>query len=297
LPEAKQPPKIPGQTRTPTTGGATGASGGQSSSAATGSGEAGREASRGQGKAGGGGRQPAKSEEGTCTTSTTTSTSDTTPTTATTATTDTTSSTGRAGAGAGNEESSTQTTSSSSAEEAREIKELEAAESAREGCAGAKSAPILLTKHAASTYDPNAYPATGYAGPQLATDGNLSTAWTATAAPEIAPKVQAGLLIDLHREREIAKVALSSRALGMTVQIFGTTQRTAPKSIEGRRWVKLSRVHLVEQRSSTIKLERKGKIRQLLVWVLRAPEVEPKVEGEVVQDSAAINEVQLYEPR
>ncbi|MHB1539223.1 MAG: hypothetical protein ACYCYN_12135 [Solirubrobacteraceae bacterium] len=109
--------------------------------------------------------------------------------------------------------------------------------------------------------------------------------------------MQAGLLVNLHHRRQIAEVALISRTLGMSVRIYGTTSRTAPKSIGSKHWLELSRVHLVEQRSSTIKLEHATKIRWLLVWVLRAPEVEPTVVGEAVEDAAAINELALYEPR
>ena len=190
--------------------------------------------------------------------------------------------------------SSSETSTTETEGQAAEGKQAQAAEEAE--CGRPKTAPILLEGKDASTYDPSAFPASGYAHPALALDGNASTAWTAAPAPGLAPKVQAGLLIDLRRPRKIGKVALISRTLGMTIRVYGTTERKPPKSIDSKRWIKLSGVHVVEQRSSVIKLEHTPKIRQLLVWVLRAPEVEPLVEGEAVEESAAVNELALYEP-
>jgi hypothetical protein len=194
------------------------------------------------------------------------------------------------------ETSGTQTSST-------EAEELEARELEEGGCPGeeatkgAKRAPIVLKGKAASTYDPNGYPEADFVGPKLAIDGITTTAWTAATAPELSPKVHGGLLLDLAKKRRIAKVGVISRTLGMTVEVFGTAQRHAPKSIESQGWRKLSGVHLVEERNSSIVLKRMPEVRQLLIWVLKAPEVEPEVEGEEVTSSVAINEVALYERR
>jgi hypothetical protein len=277
LPAEHKPPKIPATSSTPQTGGTTSEEGGSSSNEQTGASserEQKSESSEGSKKA------TRETEEQTCSSSSTGESE---------------ASTQEASELEGETSSAQTTGTETQAEEAEEAEDEESCTS-EAGKNGSKPAPIQLSARDASSYDPNAYPETGYVGPELAVDGNASTAWTAAPAPEIAPKVQAGLLIDLTRERQIAKVALISRTLGMTVAIYGTTQRTAPKSVESKGWVKLSGVHLVEQRSSTIKLERTPRIRQLLVWVLRAPEVEPQVEGEAVEESAAINELALYEP-
>jgi hypothetical protein len=264
------PPKIPSSTQTPTTGG-TGGTGEQGSSGEPGSStEEGNQGSKSQGS----GKSQGESET----------------------------ETGKSGeggeTGTAEEECETSTGTTTGAE--TEAEELEAKELEEGGCPGgegegAKSAPLVFAANAASTYDPNGYPETGYLGPELAIDGVTTTAWTAAAAPELAPKVQAGLLIDLQRKRRIAKVGLISRTLGMTVEVFGTTQREAPKSIESSGWKKLSGIHLVEERNSSIVLKRTPKIRQLLIWVLKAPEVEAEAESEEASDSAAINEVALYE--
>lgn len=269
LPSERKPPKIPGTASTPQTGGTTSELGGGSSSqSTTESGSSTEGQSKRKGKTT---TEKTESKEETCSSSSTEE------------------------AEAGSEEAAQtegESTDTATGAESEVLEDEEACTGQSEG----GTAPIPLAAHDASTYDPNGYPESGYVDPQLAIDGNASTAWTAAPGPEIAPKVQAGLLIAFGREREIAKVALISRALGMTVQVYGTTQRVAPKSLESKAWVKLSGVHIVEERSSKIKLKRTPKIRQLLVWVLRAPEIEPKVEGEVVEDSAAINELTLYAP-
>ncbi|MHB1859600.1 MAG: hypothetical protein ACYCUM_05725 [Solirubrobacteraceae bacterium] len=286
LPATHNPPRIPATSSIlPTATESTRATGSANAGSATGSGKP----NRGSGNAKHGNGHPSGAEA--CASSSAEreraeeeaeATSDTTSTT-TTSTTPTPSASST---------SSTQTTSTTTS--------TGHATSTQAACSGRGSpttAPILLRATDVSTYDPNRYPQAGYVHPQLAVDGDSSTAWTAAPAPNLAPKVQAGLLVNLHHRRQIAEVALISRTLGMSVRIYGTTSRTAPKSIGSKHWLELSRVHLVEQRSSTIKLEHATKIRWLLVWVLRAPEVEPTVVGEAVEDAAAINELALYEPR
>jgi hypothetical protein len=192
-------------------------------------------------------------------------------------------------------ESDTETTSqtsssqSSSAGEAEEESEEEETEEAGNCKQAAKQAPILLDTNAASTYDPNGYPEAAFGDPSLAIDGESTTAWTAPLAPEIAPLVQSGLLLNLKAQRRIAKVTLITSTPGMSVQVYGTTQRKPPSSLNSAAWVKLSHVHVASQRKSSVELRRSPqKIRQLLVWIVKAPEG---------AESIAIGEAELYEPK
>ena len=275
---SSKPPKIPAHEATPANGGTAGKQTSQDKTTPAGSGskdESGK-TNPGKGQSGAG----TKDEEEACKTVTGTEFEEGTETSSTSS--------------SSSSSSATTTTQTSSTDGEPSEKEECAAE---KNTRGAKAAPISLKAEDASTYNPNAYPASSFTSPALAIDGIATTAWTAAPAFGLAPKVQAGLLLDLEGERRIAKVALISKTLGMTVQIYGTTQRKPPKSITAAGWQKLSGVHLVEERSSTISLRRLPKIRQLLVWVLRAPEVEPEVQGEAVEESAAIGEVALYEPK
>lgn len=295
LPAARNPPEIPLSSGTPT--------GGESStppSSGGGTGNSGTGEAGGGSEQGNGGGQRTTVEEKTCSSlSAERERAEEEAEEATTQTTSETSSTQTSSAATGAPEGEGEETQAKAREAAEETAEEAEARAEAEGCESTrpKTAPILLRRRDVSSYDPNGFPEAGYLKPALAIDGDASTAWTAATAPTRAPKVQAGLLIDLGHKRKIAKLALISRSLGMTLRIYGTTDSRAPKSIESKRWIELSGVHRVEQRSSTIKLKRTPEIRQLLVWVLRAPEIEPLTEGEAVEESAAINEVALYEPK
>lgn len=183
--------------------------------------------------------------------------------------------------------SSTETTSDTSSSEASSTSEQKE-EAEERNCRQAKSAPIVLDTNAASTYDPNGYPEAAYGDPSLAIDGEATTSWTAPLAPEIGPLVQSGLLLNLKSQLRIAKVTLITSTPGMSVQIYGTTQRKPPSSLNSAAWLKLSRVHVVAQRKSSVGLQRTPKIRQLLVWIVKAPQG---------AESVAVGEAELYEPK
>lgn len=185
----------------------------------------------------------------------------------------------------------TQTTSSEEAQERKEAREDEEAEC--EATKQAKQAPILLDTDAASNYNPNGYPEAGFGDPNLAIDGEATTAWTVAVAPSLAPKVQAGLLLDLKASREIAKLVLITKTPGMTIEIYGTSERKAPTSLSESGWRQLSSAHIAKKRDASITLKHTPKIRQLLIWVISAP----AGTSSEATEAAAINEVDLYEPR
>jgi hypothetical protein len=131
--------------------------------------------------------------------------------------------------------------------------------------------PILLDTNAASTYDPYAYPASGFGDPSLAIDGETSTEWTAQVDPAVAPKMAEGLAIDLKSATRLSAVELVTTTPGMVVQVYGTTAKALPGSITDHAWVKLSPSIPVKSRHLRIKLKSAGAVRFVTLWISKAP--------------------------
>jgi hypothetical protein len=143
--------------------------------------------------------------------------------------------------------------------------------------------PILLDTNAASTYDPAGYPAGEFGDPTLAIDGDTSTGWTAEVNPALAPKLGAGLLIDLKAPQRISSAELITASLGITVQVFGANvatpegaeagaEPTAPASISDPAWVKLSKTIVVKKHHVHIKLLHPGlPYRFIVLWIRFVP--------------------------
>jgi cytoskeletal protein RodZ len=168
--------------------------------------------------------------------------------------------------------------------------------SAQEGEGGSgHPVAVLLDADAAQLYNPRDLASARFGDPSLAIDGDASTAWTMQLQASEAPEVGAGLTLNLNAQLKIAQLTLITETLGIAVQVYGTQSTKIPQSLESEEWVRLSRAHLVKKRKATITLSQDGKrFRQLLVWIISAP---TSSSGQFTAAAAAINEIQLYEPK
>jgi hypothetical protein len=143
------------------------------------------------------------------------------------------------------------------------------------GTGGAKAEQpqsILLDTNAAATYNPSNYPATSFGDPSLAIDGETSTAWTALVDPAIAPKMAAGLVIDLKSAQKMSALVLITPTPGMTVQIYGSVAKTLPTTIADPAWVALSGPILEKKKHVRIPLRDSSKaFRFVLLWISKVP--------------------------
>jgi hypothetical protein len=154
---------------------------------------------------------------------------------------------------------------------------------------------VLLDTNAAQIYNPGNLPASRFGDPSLAVDGDSTTAWTVQLEQSEAPAVGVGLSLDLNAPLKIAQLTLITETVGTTVQIYGTTASKLPGALDSEEWVRLSKAHLVKKRKATITLsEDKKPLRQLLVWILKAP---TSSGGQFIAHEVAIDEIQLYEPK
>ncbi len=145
--------------------------------------------------------------------------------------------------------------------------------------------PILLDTDAASTYNPSGYPESYFGDPALAIDGETGTAWTAQVPPSVAPKMAAGLALDLKTARHLGTLELHTSTPGMTLEVFGANGSAIPPTIVDPAWKKLTASHLVKKKDATVKLGTGGKAyRFLVLWFTQAPSASPeKISlGEVV---------------
>jgi len=156
-----------------------------------------------------------------------------------------------------------------------------------------QQAAILLDTNAASTYNPYNYPASEFGDPSLAIDGDTSTAWTAQVNPATAPSMAEGLLIDLKRKQKVSAVQLISSTPGMTVQVYGTSEATAPSSITDPAWTPLTGSHVAKKKHLRLALRDSGKAFSFItLWISRAPEASvgtPEAPGHV-----DVNELELF---
>jgi hypothetical protein len=164
--------------------------------------------------------------------------------------------------------------------------------------AGEKQAPqpsaILLDTDAASTYNPYNYPAAGFGDPALAIDSEALTAWTGQVQPSSAPNMAEGLLLNLKSPMKLGAVKLLTQTTGMTVQLYGTTEKKAPATITEPGWAQLSSTHVLKKRATHVKLHGSQALRFVLVWVIKAPASAPgtpQAPGQV-----DLNEVELFPP-
>ena len=159
------------------------------------------------------------------------------------------------------------------------------------GGTGAQPEAIVLDTDAASTYNPYAEPATNFGDPSLAIDGDPSTGWTALVNPTAAPSMVDGVLIDLKAKQKVASLKLITSTPGMTVQVYGTSEKTAPTSITSSAWTALTGPKVVKKTSLKVKLHDSSKaFYYVMVWISKAPATStPQAPGRVT-----VNEIELF---
>ncbi len=152
---------------------------------------------------------------------------------------------------------------------------------------------ILLDTDAASTYNPNALPASSFGDPSLTIDEDTSTAWTAQVEPALAPRVEAGVALDLKSPRKLSALKLITDTPGMTIQVLATSASTLPAAITDPAWVKLSSSTVETQRRLRIALRDTTKaFRFVMLWISRAPAASvgtPQAPGHV-----SVNELEVF---
>jgi hypothetical protein len=157
------------------------------------------------------------------------------------------------------------------------------------------AAPIVLDTNAASTYNPGASPASWFGDPSLAIDGETATSWTAQVDPATAPRMAAGLLIDLKSDQKLSALELTTATPGMTIQVFASIAAVAPHSITDPAWVHLTKPLIVKQRKMRIALsDPKQAFRFVTTWISKAPASAvgtPAAPGRV-----RINEIEFFAP-
>jgi hypothetical protein len=133
--------------------------------------------------------------------------------------------------------------------------------------------PILLDTNAVTTYNPNGYPEDTFGDPSLAIDGDTATDWTARVDPTIAPKMAAGLLVDLKTAQKLSALLLVTSTPGMTIQIFGANGTAAPTTVTDPGWTKLTLLPEAEtKRHARVKLSGSATaFRFVLFWISGVP--------------------------
>lgn len=169
----------------------------------------------------------------------------------------------------------------------------EEGEEAEEGQSKQKQTPMLLDTNSAHVYNPYSYPEATFTDPSLAIDGESTTAFVVKVREVSAPKMADGLLIDMKALTKVEKLTLITNTPGFTLQVYGTKQKKQPpETITSKGWVKLTKSHVAKKKKSTVELNKaKQQFRQILVWLVKAPEGStPEAPGHV-----AIDELQLFE--
>jgi hypothetical protein len=153
--------------------------------------------------------------------------------------------------------------------------------------------PITLDTNAVTTYNPNSEPATAFGDPSLAIDGETSTGWTVQVDPAIAPKMAAGLVVDLNTPRRLSEVALVTPTPGMTIQIFGSNAAAVPAAITDPAWIQLTSSQVEKKRHVLIPLRHSTTaFRFVMLWISGAPAASvgtPQAPGRV-----SVNELELF---
>lgn len=153
--------------------------------------------------------------------------------------------------------------------------------------------PILLDPNAASTYNPNAYPSSLFGDPSLTIDGDTSTAWTAQVQASLAPRVNAGIVLDLRTAQKLGSATIVTRTPGITVEMYGANGQNPPALISDSTWKKLHGARLLKKKKVTVKLATKGAAyRFVLLWIVKAPAASTSAKPGKV----AIRELELFPP-
>jgi hypothetical protein len=157
----------------------------------------------------------------------------------------------------------------------------------------APPAALLLDTNAASTYNPNGYPASWFGDPSLTIDGDRSTAWSAQVDPATAPRMAEGVAIDLRSAHRLSTLELITSTPGMTVQVYGANTSSLPSAISSSAWVALSGPKTANTRHTQIKLGNSTKpFRFVTLWITGAPAA--SVGTAQAPGSVDVNEIELF---
>ena len=157
----------------------------------------------------------------------------------------------------------------------------------------APPAALLLDTNAASTYNPNGYPASRFGDPSLTIDGDRSTAWTAQVDPSTAPRMAEGVAIDLRSAHRLSTLGLITSTPGMTVQVYGANTSSLPSSISDPAWVALSGPKTASARNTQVKLGNSTTpFRFVTLWISKAPAA--SVGTAQAPGSVNVNEIELF---
>jgi hypothetical protein len=152
---------------------------------------------------------------------------------------------------------------------------------------------LTLDTNAVTTYNPSAYPAGDFGDPSLTIDGDTSTGWSAQVDPAIAPKMAAGLVIDLKGAHKLSSLELVTSTPGMTAQVFGANGTAAPATITDPGWTKLTPSQVEKKKHVLIKLsDSTTAFRFVTLWISRVPAASvgtPQAPGRV-----SVNEIELF---
>jgi hypothetical protein len=136
--------------------------------------------------------------------------------------------------------------------------------------------PVVLASGAASLYDP--YSRVASSGvPARAIDADPSTSWFVEPTPKPGTGPDSGLLIDLGAKRDLRGVVLQTTTPGFNVEIWATSDASAPPNILDSRWS-----HIVNRKSVGTN-ERiaigndTSKYRNLLLWFRSSPKTGTKI--------------------
>jgi hypothetical protein len=148
--------------------------------------------------------------------------------------------------------------------------------------------PIVLDTNAASTYNPSNEPAEDFGDPSLAIDGETETGWIAKVNPASAPRMAAGIVIDLRTPHRLGGMEIVTTSPGTTVEIYGANGSAPPAAITDAGWTKLNPGHVLKKQKATLKLHAGSTAyRFLVVWLTKAP-----AGAKVV----SLNELSLFGP-
>jgi hypothetical protein len=132
--------------------------------------------------------------------------------------------------------------------------------------------PVLLDTDAVTTYNPAGEPPETFGDPSLTIDGDTATAWTALVNPALAPKMAAGLVIDLNAPQKLAALELITSTPGLTVQVFGANGTAPPATITAPGWVALSQPAVQKERHDRISLTgSSAAFRFVVLWITAVP--------------------------
>jgi hypothetical protein len=136
--------------------------------------------------------------------------------------------------------------------------------------------PVVLGSGAASLYDP--YSRVASSGvPARAIDGDPSTSWFLEPTPKPGTGPDSGLLIDLGAKRDLRGVVLKTTTPGFDVEVWATSDASAPPNILDARWSHILNRKGVGTDERIAIGNDTSKYRNLLLWFRSSPSTGTKI--------------------